>query len=155
MKYILENENGFVTYDKYFNYIKSIEMLLPKELYLFASDPDRYNLKSHKTLHDSWIESITINSISNSCFENRQTNIQIKLLGQYHDRMHELVYLDVKAYHLKNVKCLDRSHDDLLFHEIRYENNLIEHEIIFDNDVEILVLCKKMIHNEILLNLNP
>ena len=148
MKYIIENELGFTTYDNYFKYVDSIKSSLSEKLYSFASDPERYDLRSQKTLHDAWIEHIEVNYRSTGCDEVRKIDIALTLLGQHHDRKHQLLYKGVHSYSFKNMDSNGRINNDLLLHEIRLEGELIAHEIIFDNGVEILITCFDITHDE-------
>lgn len=133
-KYIYENDLGFTTYDKYFNYIRSLEGYIPNSLFLFASDENRYNLSSKKSLHDSIMESLIIENVNNN--SGIQTNIELSLLGAQHDRRFVLKYIDISTYNIhKPLTDPVPRHDDLLCHEFRLADGYIEHAIEFDRGV--------------------
>ena len=63
LKYIHYGPAGW-EFDPYFNYVELIKTELPQALYEFASDYDNYNLTSHTSLHDAWLEELSIRDSS-------------------------------------------------------------------------------------------
>lgn len=150
-KYIYENDSGFFCYDKYFKYIEEIKHKMPLSVYNLASDRERYDISSKKSLHDSWLISLII-----SCTDSAQepskcvTSITLKLLGPFHDRIYTICYEDVNEYSLakKKAKRNDR-HNDLLHHEIRVtEEGSFEHVMTFDNAMSFFVSCSMLLFEE-------
>lgn len=154
MKYIYDDHNGFTIFHKYFEYIYSIKEKLSDDLYHFASDENRYNLHSKGSLHDSWIDTFHINYSSDDtssaiAIGKRTKHAHLKLLGPYHDRFHQFTYSNVKGLSFKNLYSARVGHDDLLYFEIRYCEGFLEHEILFDNDVELLIICSDIKYEEL------
>jgi hypothetical protein len=154
--YIYEDEEGIICFDRYFEYLDKIKNIIPDDLYGFASDKERYSLHSKGSLHDSWLVSLVL-SVDNPAKTSEQclTNVRIKLLGPYHDRIYELFYVNVKRYLFANESTLHvLARSDLLFHEIRINsNNRIEHVIKFDNDINIFIECSKMSFQESMIDM--
>ena len=149
MKYIYENEDGFTTYDRYFSYLETIKDVLPRHVYGFASDAGRYELRGPRTLHDSWIKEIIISHSRESSGLCSSLNLELLLLSQDHDKVHRLCYVNVSNYQFDNLCWEKGRHNDLLFHEVRFENGRIEHELVFDGKVRILIVCADMNYHEL------
>jgi hypothetical protein len=153
--YIYDNDSGFTCYDKYFKYIDEIKDKLPLEIYLFASDKDRYDLSNRKSLHDSWITSLSVDY--NDVPEDKDqfaTTVNLELLGAYHDRKFILSYDNVYQYSIVKIHTKSRlRRDDLLIHEIRIsDQGYLEHTIQFDGGLTFFVSCKLFAFKEILGN---
>ncbi|KPC49930.1 hypothetical protein [Amantichitinum ursilacus] len=153
MIYIREDMNGFMSYDKYFQYLESKKNEMKPDIYAFASDPSRHDLSSRGSLHDAWLDSIFFrakNYIYNDI--EAQPDLTLNLLGPFHDRVHVLKYFEIKDCKLTNFDFFGNAREaDLLYHEVRQENNLVEHEIVFDREIVIEITCASMRHAERLL----
>lgn len=152
MKYIKEDRNGLTSYDEYFKYIESIKDEIPLDLYLFASNIKRYTLDDKETLHDSWLETIKINDDLVCENNTNKLNVFLSLLGAYHDRKHRFSYFSVNSYKIINMAENKRAKQDLLFFEFRVENGYIIHELEFNNDFVIMVSCKSILYEEVILS---
>jgi len=64
MEYILNNRPGEIDYSPYLAYVESIREQLPPHVYAFASDIRYFDLESHSSLHDSWLESFTVREVA-------------------------------------------------------------------------------------------
>ena len=156
MKYIKTDARGFMTYDAYFEYLETIRDKLGENLYLFASDPERHNLSSHRSLHDAWIKSLTVKtSYGSPGSESTDGDVDLVLLGPYHDRILTLNYSGVRACNVDFQFCQNGRKRDLLYHELRHENGIVEHELVFDGDMSIEIFCTGLICTEQLLNDTP
>ncbi len=135
MKYLDPNENKISNVKNYFEYIDSIKENLPNSVYDFASNSDHYNLTSHDSLHDSWLNFIKIREeASGERSEERKTVVEIEFLGGFHDKKIHLIYKNIININInqKNYNVID-GHGDLLMHEFRLdENHSIIHELVFD-----------------------
>ena len=133
MKFIKQDERGFTSFDNYFAYIASIKERLDERLFAFASDPSRYDLNSKGSLHDAWIQSMQIEADHgyNGKHVDR-SDISLTLLGPFHDRLHVLQYFDVKWSSINLQFGGQNRHKDLLLHELRWENGLLQHQFEFD-----------------------
>lgn len=149
MRYISHDANGFMSYDKYFQYLESVRSDLGEKLYLFASNPDRHDLRSKESLHDSWVKTLFVKSFYETLTNDlTKPDVELVLIGPYHDRTHVLSYFKVKKCTLDFEFCNDGRKRDLLYHELRYEKGFLEHEIVFDGDMVIEVVCEDMTHAE-------
>ena len=155
MEYIEKKVCGAYNFDKYFSYIKTIKNNLPKNVFTFASNWKYYSLESHSSLHDSWLERLSIEEKNKRDEQDRTANITVLLLGAYHDRLISLEYLDVHYYLIEGILLDTRGHGDILIHEIRLnKKNLIEHEVLFSDNTKFLISCSNIIHKEISLKGN-
>ncbi len=136
------------TYDgedftKYLSYLSSIKNKLPKKLYDFVSDVNRHNF-SEQSLHDAWLKTIKLETN----FEKRFSNIDIVLLGAYHDREFYISFKEVSEYTFsQELQDIDR---DLITFEIGFENNCYnEEQLVFraefsGNKSKIEIYCNYM-----------
>jgi len=132
MKYLLSDQEGVIKFDEYFKYIESISSLLSVDIYEYAKNYEHYNLTSHASLHDSWLEHFEIKE--NSSGENneiRNTKIELCFLGAFHDRYLYIEYANVTAYSV-TAKGVSSGHGDLNVHEFGISDNGIPyHELCF------------------------
>ena len=153
MIYISEDEQGWQL-DSYFEYLASVRAQMPPAAYSFASDRRNYDLSSHQSLHDAWLEYLAIREPSSGeRHELRRIEIECVLLGPYHDKEIVLTYLDVASYALKTPKefaappSADTGHGDLLMHEMRSDSTgLIVHEMVFSRGSEIVITARDFRH---------
>jgi hypothetical protein len=84
--------------DAYYEYLKSIEAVLPGGALSFARAPWHYDFSKDESPHDSWLESCTIHEpASGERHQNREIAITLSLLGAYHDGHIKLVYTKVRS----------------------------------------------------------
>jgi hypothetical protein len=147
MQFLNPNEHGSIAFDSYFKYIESIREQLSPTAYSFASNFDHYSLNSHCSLHDAWLERTVIEEIaSGQREETRSLGIKLAFLGPYHDRTLMLNYDRVSSYTM----CMSgkasntTAHGDVVVHEVRVKDALIEHEILFASGATILIACKDL-----------
>lgn len=152
-RYIRHDEHsGWSGFEEYFAYLASVEDRLGADLYAFAADEDRYNLWSHKSLHDAWLRTLTLAPVS----DQEQTTgacLDLEFIGPYHDRLLRLRYEDVEKYSLQQPAKAWAKVQDLLMHELRFDeaDGLIEHAFAFDADRTLFVACRAMSVEEIML----
>lgn len=155
MKYIFDDENEITQYDLYFDYIRSISDEIPKSLYDFVSDVERYDLRSSKSLHDSWLERINVTSPLFS-FKNEDTELELSfysvelvLFNRKTDFQHTLTYQAVSSLECSNLENNIVRPSDLLAHEFRLEERRYVHEILFENASSITIICENIVHSEV------
>jgi hypothetical protein len=156
MDHILNSETEGIDFTRYSAYIESIRHKLPPHVYSFASDSRYFDLTSHSSLHDAWLETVTVQEIaSGERREIRRLEIAISLLGPFHDRRIHLQYSGVTRYSFVAPPRYGESryehiaHGDLLTHEVRLgHDNLLIHEILFERDATFLVECSDIRHVE-------
>ena len=119
-------------FDKYISNLVSNKTKFPEQLFEFATNLERYELNHPKSLHDSWVTSLTIaeNRNKQRPFD-ASLSITLNLLGQKHDRDIVLTYNNVKYYeligHENEFNYNDTFHGDILTHEVSLENELYKH----------------------------
>lgn len=155
MEYILNGNPGEINYFPYRAYVESIRDRLPPHVYAFASDIRHFDLQSHSSLHDSWLESLTVREIaSGERQEIRRMEIALTLLGPFHDLRIHLRYTGVTRYSFIAPRRGDSrydhtAHGDLFTHEIRLgPEGLLVHELLFERDATFLIECSDLRHAE-------
>ena len=156
MEHILNSETEGYDWIRYSHYVESIRDLLPSHVYAFASDSRYFDLNSHSSLHDAWLESLTVREVaSGERRDIRKMEITITLLGPYHDQLIHLQYIGVTGYtfnaptrHGEN-RFEHTAHGDLLTHEVRLsQSGLLIHELLFDHGTTFLIECSDIKHTE-------
>ena len=133
MRYITEDQRGFTSFDGYFDYVESIKHRLSEHLYAFASVASRYDLASKGSLHDAWLQSLRVEiDYGRENAAAQPSQITVILLGPFHDRLHTLKYTDVRWANLDLQLLGDDRKRDVLCHELRWEDGLLQHEFEFD-----------------------
>jgi hypothetical protein len=146
VKYIYSDSEGNTKFDQYFQYLDKVRDELGDHLYAFAADPNRYYLNSAGTLHDAWLSSLQVEF--NALAKPAVTDLEVKLLGPFHDRTFVL--------HYKNVKHFDfnwaafPSAVDLLTHELYVEGESRIHEYQFDHGVKVMIECESITWQEVI-----
>jgi hypothetical protein len=130
-------------YQEYRAYLDSIANNLPVAAREFALADWRLNPNDHKCPHDSWVEYLKLfESASGERRENRLLQIEVRLLGAYHDGYLDLSYKNVRNYSFVTLNP-QQNHGDWLWDEIRLsENSFVLHEIEFRNGAEWLIECE-------------
>jgi len=155
MEYICKKP-GHIDYGCYSLYLDSIRNKLPEHVCAFASNPSHFDLQSHHSLHDAWLESVTVReAASGDRGEIRQLEIHLSLLGAFHDRRIHLHYFGVAQYSFVtpprygHPRYRHTAHGDLFTHEVRLgHDGLIVHEIAFERDATMMIECFDLRHSE-------
>ena len=156
MEHILNSETSGIDFDRYRVYVESISSNLPAHVYAFASNPSYFNLDSRSSLHDAWLEKLTVRETGNGERRQiRQLEIQLCLFGPYHDRWIHLNYTGVTQYSFLTPpkygepKYSQTAHGDLFTHEIRLgHDGLLLHELLFERGSALLIECADITHSE-------
>jgi hypothetical protein len=157
----IHSKLGEIDYGKYETYVQSIREKLPKHIYDFAANPNHFNLQSHSSLHDAWLESLVVKeAASGERNEIRKLEVKMSLLGPFHDRWIHLHYTGVTRYSFDTPARYDdtryddtryehTAHGDLFTHEIRLgQHGLFVHELLFERDATFLIECSDIRHSE-------
>lgn len=155
MSYILDvrelgDPSAFgAAFDAYYSYLESVREKLPPAAYEFAAARWHYDPEDHRSPHDSWVESLLITEPSSGeRQEVRRIEIQLRLLGAYHDGHLELVYRDAQRYSFDTRLTPGsgrptQGHGDWLIDEIRLsERGYVLHEISFSTGARWLIECR-------------
>jgi hypothetical protein len=105
MGILIEANNGDIddplAWDRYNSYLAGIGERLPVAAREFAEAPWHYDPKDHRCPHDAWVENVLISEPAQGTRrERRRIDIQVRLLGAYHDGHLTIRYLNVAAYRL-------------------------------------------------------
>ena len=156
MEHILNTETEGIDFERYSSFIDSIRDQIAPHVYAFAANPCHFDLSSRSSLHDAWLENLSISeSASGERSENRRTEISMRFLGPFHDRRIHLLYTGVTRYSFSSPPHYDEpryehtTHGDLYTHEVRLgdEGRLI-HELCFENKAQFLIECLDFTHSE-------
>ncbi len=156
MEHIINGHTEGIDFTRYAAYIESIRDKLPAHIYSFASDPRYFDLSSHSSLHDAWLESLIVREASSGQrHEIRRLEIALCFLGPFHDRHIHLNYTGVTRYTFTTPPRYDdpryehTAHGDLLTHEIRLgHEGLFIHELLLERDATFLIECSDIRHSE-------
>jgi hypothetical protein len=156
MHYILNDKVEGIDYFRYLEYLQTVKRDLPDHIYAFASDFRHFDLSSPSSLHDAWLESLTVREVaSGSRNEIRKLEVKLSLLGPYHDRTIHLTYSGVERYSFDSparpgeTRYSHTAHGDLLTHEIRLgTHGLFVHELLFERGSILLVEFSEFVHCE-------
>jgi len=134
-----------VAWNSYREYLRSVRDRLPAAVAKFAGADWWYNPNDHRSLHDAWVESIRLDETALAASRVRPINIDVTLLGPYHDRRTTLSYRDVSQYALRlDQSSLDGAggHGDWLIDEIRLSPaGGVIHEVEFSSGATWLIEC--------------
>lgn len=138
-------EQKFKSYKKY---LTDNQHLFPQSAYEFANAEWHYNAQDHRCPHDSWVDSLQILEKHSSTSDgNKGIEIQLALLGAYHDGQIQIYYEDVKGYNfnLAPDSFEVKSHGDWIIDEIHLsEQGWLIHEIKFVLNGEWKIECENI-----------
>ena len=146
-----------IDFAAYMAYLTGVEHRLPPHVAAFARDSRHYGLDTRETLHDAWLESLTVTEPARGDrHQERQTRVELRFLGAFHDRLHVLTYTGVRRYAFSGNRVA-AGHGDLYTHEVRLAGDGIgvEHEFVFVRqrsgvwEATLLVECAEFTHRMI------
>ena len=137
------------SYQAYVTYLSSIRDRLPQTVYEFAIADWHYDFTNPKCPHDAWVQEIKISEVAGGeRHEIRKTQIEIILLGAYHDRLLKVTYSDVASHSVNSTHSQD-GYGDWLIDEISLSNSgLVVHEVKFRSDAVLRIECSDIIFQE-------
>src|SRR4051812_722454 len=110
MKYVdIDERTGEVTWDAYFDYLRTVQGRFPAALYAYAIDWQHYSLDGVDSLHDGWLTSVQVGF--------RKREVTLEFLGARHDRKHIFTYIDVERYAIDMDVSYKHGDRDVLVHE--------------------------------------
>ena len=145
-------EEHVVAWKRYEEYLDSIDLELPANARAFARAPWHYDPVHHRSLHDSWVEELSIQETQGDDERSsRDIAIHLRLLGPYHDGHTTLTYTGVWRYHLAldaSTEWKHHGHHDWLVDEVRLsDRKLVVHEILFRSDARWIIECADIRHS--------
>jgi hypothetical protein len=125
-----------IDYQRYYQYLEEVKYVLDEEVYKFASNSDHFDLRSPNSLHEAWLEEFKITEDRIKNFSSGYVSGAVTLLGPAHDRKIILEYTDVQGYNFSfDSKALVLNnifqHGDIYTHELRLDEGVHVHEILF------------------------
>jgi hypothetical protein len=82
MEYIVNSATEGIDFATYSEYLLTIREELPEHIYEFALDFRHYDLNANASLHDAWLESLTVRELaSGSRGEVRRLEVKLCFLG--------------------------------------------------------------------------
>lgn len=136
-------------YDEYLSIIKP---RIPPSAFEFASAPWHYDPSDHRCPHDAWLEYLRISETSEGKrMEVRSIDMELRLLGAYHDGYLSLGYKDVQSYSLSQPLKVPRrpshtakvGHEDLLVDEFGVSpRGMLVHELLFSFGARWSIECR-------------
>jgi hypothetical protein len=155
LRFITNAQCDGIDFGKYKAYLESVEHAMPKHVYAFAADAAHYDLTSHSSLHDAWLESMTVREVATGArSEVRRLEITMQLLGPYHDRHIHLRYEGVTAYRNEmpsrhgEARYEHTAHGDVFTHEVAIsDSGLLTHEWSFERGT-LYIECSNIVHWE-------
>ncbi len=154
IEHLFTVEAGHLDFNRYLLYLESIRERLPAHVFAFAANPAHYDLQSRSSLHDAWLQSLTVGETAQGeRQEVRRTEIRLALLSPYHDRHIHLHYTGVEAYAFQSParhgepRYLDTAHGDLLTHAVWLNNSdMLVHDIVFERGTTLRIECTDIRH---------
>ena len=148
MDYILNGR--VIDFGAYIQYLDTIRDRLPPRVAAFASDVRHFALDTPETLHDAWLMELAVREPATGMRQERRvTEIEVRLLGAFHDRLHVLQYTDVRRYEFVGDSVV-RGHGDLYTHEVRIASDGVGviHEYLFlaGTESRLLIECADFTH---------
>jgi hypothetical protein len=135
MHYVeVDPDTGVVTWDSYFDYLRSARTDFSPELYAYAANPEHYSHEGRNTLQGAWLIGVQLGY--------RAQDVVLAFLSAWHDRKHVLTYVGVEAYTLNIEVDYSAGNRDLVAHEFRVEYGLVIHEIAFRTGKTLRVTCR-------------
>jgi hypothetical protein len=125
----------------YAEYLETVRSSLPDSAFSFAAAPWHYQFQDHHCPHDGWVEHMKVWELaSGERKQHRQIQIDLRVLGAFHDGYLDLQYKNVSSYTLSGQPHGNHhgptrlGHGDWLIDEVRLsENHLVLHEILFSD----------------------
>src|ERR1700722_8363580 len=121
-------------------YLQSVQNSLSPRVFEFATAPWHYDHTDHRCTHDGWLESLTIREIAEGDRrQHRRIEIELLLLGAFHDGHTRMTYRAVSNYSITLPTCESPfenkvAHGDWLVDEFRLSTNgLIVHMVSFSS----------------------
>ncbi len=118
------------SFERYRKYLMSVGDRFPPNAFDLANSDWWFNFENHNCPHDAWLEQATIHEPSSGDrHESRRTELQLTLLGAYHDVRICISYKGVSGLNI-DAPGLAEGHGDWRYDEFRVsDQGLLIHEI--------------------------
>jgi hypothetical protein len=99
----------------------------------FALAPWHFDVTDHRCPHDAWIQELRVFDSARETEHVRGTDIELILLGPFHDMTLKIKYSAVRSYVFEAAPQVAlRGHGDWRYDEIHPTPNGVEHHIAFE-----------------------
>jgi hypothetical protein len=139
---LAESQSMLAAHHRYGAYLEENRARFPVSAFEYASAPWRNNFSDHRAPHDAWVVGIHFNDRSlPAAGEERATDLELVLLGAYHDGHLHLMYRGVRSFRLSSERA-DTSPTEVYRDEVRLsDRGLVLHEIEFLGRDNWLIEC--------------
>jgi hypothetical protein len=139
---------------RYRKYLLSIQHELPQEVFEFAAAKWHYDPTDHRSLHDSWVETMVLREVAPEDGSRARTiELRAELLGPFHDGKTTLTYVDVVRYEImlpnsgSSLPAPGHGHGDWLIDEVRLSGDgRVLHEVAFASGARWTIECATIQH---------
>ena len=124
-------------FQEYRNFLNASKDRFPASAFEFAAAPWHYDHEDHRCPHDAWVESVLLREPSSGPrHEKRELEIEVRLLGAFHDGYLHLFYERVHSYSFGGKKQRGQIwHGDWLIDEVSISaSGFVSHEVLFSSD---------------------
>jgi hypothetical protein len=138
-----EIQNMLAAHRRYAAYLEENCARFPVSAFEYASTPWRNNFSDHRAPHDAWVASIHfIDRSLPTAGGERATDLELVLLGAYHDGHLHLSYRGVRSFQLSSEHA-DTSPTEVYRDEVRLsDRGLVLHEVEFLGRDNWLIECR-------------
>ena len=146
MEHILNGR--VIDFDAYNRYLDTIRDRLPPHVTAFAADARHFSLDAPESLHDAWLMELAVREpATGERQQHRATEIEVRLLGPFHDRVHVLLYTGVRHYEIV-AGGVAHGHGDLYTQEVRLSSDGVTliHEYLFVTESRLLIESTDFTH---------
>jgi hypothetical protein len=150
-----ERDEAHAAWVRHEAHIATIRAQLPPGALAFAEAPWHYDHEDHRCPHDAWVEHVLVSEPAGGSRRNRRRiDIEVRLLGAYHDGYLVLRYRNVVAYRVEQPNhAQDRlyrrwvGHGDWLTDDIGLSvDGFVTHDVVFQWGGTWRIECEELAH---------
>jgi len=143
-------------YRRYRKYLEDIRGQIPQLVYEQAMETWRYDFRDPRCPHDSWLQQLIIQeSGKGDRLQYRSTDIEIELLGAFHDRILKIEYRNVLRYSLDSM-TEGTGHESWEIDEVGLSDRFVVcHKIKFSSGAFWYIECERFSFSEERLRRQP
>ncbi|HZB11037.1 MAG TPA: hypothetical protein VE525_18175 [Rubrobacter sp.] len=147
-------EESAALLERYYEYLESVKEKMPWEAYSFAAADWHYDHNDPRCPHDAWVETLVVAEVaSGTRAEIRDLEIQVRLLGAWHDGHIDLTYTKVQSYLFDTPRKREypmrpgKGHEDWMIDEVRLSDlDYVVHEVEFSRGSSWLIESEDLLY---------